>query len=154
MAHSNSNRFVRLFLPYFFSFYTVSHYIYLCLKKIKRRGTRRQLPASSCAERSYGPGWPWATFKVGIPVTYSRVDLRMLVRLTDNDHHFGIITPKWQRRVFMGQPRPQPNGWGSSSSSGQWRLGGYQRPGVGQYFSAPPTPPLPFPPLPLSLPFP
>jgi len=29
----------------FFSIYTVSHYIYLCLKKkFKRRGTRRQLP--------------------------------------------------------------------------------------------------------------
>ena len=27
-----------------FIFYTVSHYIYLCLKKFKRRGTRRQLP--------------------------------------------------------------------------------------------------------------
>ena len=30
---------------FFFLFYTVSHYIYLCLKKFKRRGTRRQLPS-------------------------------------------------------------------------------------------------------------
>jgi len=37
-------KFRALFLPYFFSVYTVSHYIYLCLKKYKRRGTRRQLP--------------------------------------------------------------------------------------------------------------
>jgi len=41
-VHSNKNRFVRLFLTYFFFLHSFS--LQLCLKKFKRRGTWKELP--------------------------------------------------------------------------------------------------------------